>query len=107
MIWLSSIDVWTVFYEVVLFWVRTSASVIFIRIRIRLNTTWAIFIRTSTSGIFQKNFDIYPHRPEAFLDFRPIFIRTGLRDLVELSGVLQVCIDRLIFTISLYLSGAE
>ena len=72
-----------------MFWVQTSPGVIFIWIQIRLNTTWAIFIHISTSWIFQKILNIYLHRPEAFLDFHPIFICTGLRDLVELSGVLK------------------
>jgi hypothetical protein len=48
-----------------------------------------IFIRTLTPGILAKILNFYPHRPVAFSDFSAIFIRTWLRDLVGISGVLQ------------------
>jgi hypothetical protein len=67
---------------------------IFIRMWIRLNSCLPIFIRTFTSGISPKILDFYPHRPEAFSDFYAIFIRTWLRDLVEISGVLLLLDDR-------------
>jgi hypothetical protein len=38
----------------------------------------------------------YPHRPQGFLDFCPIFIRTDLRHLAELSGVLLQSVDGVI-----------
>jgi hypothetical protein len=49
----------------------------------------SIFIRTLTPGILAKIINFYPHRPVAFSDFYAIFIRTWLRDLVEISGVLS------------------
>ena len=39
-------------------------------------------------GILAKILNFYPHRPVAFSDFCAIFIRTWLRDLVGISGVL-------------------
>ena len=38
-----------------------------------------------------KSLYFYPHRPVAFSDFCAIFILTWLRDLVGISGVLELC----------------
>jgi hypothetical protein len=49
---------------------------------------WATFVRTSTLGIFKKIPKICPDSPEAYLDFRQIFVRKRIRDPTGLSQVL-------------------
>jgi hypothetical protein len=55
---------------------------------------WATFVRTSTLGIFKKFPKVCPDSPEAYLDFRQIFVRKRIRDLTGLSQVLHKHLQR-------------
>ena len=56
---------------------------------------WAIFVRTSTLGIFKKFPKNCPHSPEAYQDFRQIFVQKRIRDPTGLSQVLVLLLHDL------------